>query len=488
VTETAAEQAGRRAARNTGARAAAELVGKLATLALFAAVARALGEEELGVLVFAFAFLEIALTPIGFGMNGYLLRQVARDRGAADRLFFNVLALKLAVAVPVLALGFAAVFALGYDHRTRVTILVLGVALFLDALAKSFHALFNAHERGDLVGAALVAQRVITAAVGIAALLAGAGIVLVAAIYMLGACVHVALSIAFALRTTGMPARRVGADAWGPIVRASYPFAAQDVFTVLLFKLDAVLLSLLTVEAVVGRYGAAYRLIDSTLFVSYALIGAFSAMFAYLGADTDPPLQSVYGRALKLSLLVLVPVALALGLEAEAIVRLIYGGGLAAAAEPLRLLAPLVVLLSLVAITTTLLLSRRGARRVAPITAGATALNVALNLVLIPPFEDEGAALAMLATELVLAAVLLVLAHRTLGGGVGWPGVVAAPAAGGAALAAALALIGPAWAALAVGALVYVGVAAAVEHALNPADLRFALGLLRRRAAATPLG
>ena len=43
----------RRVARNTGLRAAAEIVGKLASLVLFAYIARELGEGTLGDFVFA---------------------------------------------------------------------------------------------------------------------------------------------------------------------------------------------------------------------------------------------------------------------------------------------------------------------------------------------------------------------------------------------------------------------------------------------------
>ena len=50
------ERAGERAALNTVTRAVGEIVGKLASLVLFAALARKVGESDLGVYVFAFAW------------------------------------------------------------------------------------------------------------------------------------------------------------------------------------------------------------------------------------------------------------------------------------------------------------------------------------------------------------------------------------------------------------------------------------------------
>ncbi len=107
------------ALRNTGVRGAAEVVGKLATFLLFAVLAREVGQSGVGAFVFAFAFLGLCMVPIALGCDSYMLREVAKDRTAADRLFFNVIALKLVMAVPVLALCFAGVVALGYDGRTR---------------------------------------------------------------------------------------------------------------------------------------------------------------------------------------------------------------------------------------------------------------------------------------------------------------------------------------------------------------------------------
>ena len=55
----------------------------------------------------------------------------------------------------------------------------------------------------------------------------------------------------------------------------SLPFGLQDLFSVMLFRLDTVILSLMATQAAVGRYGAAYRLFEATLFITYALMGAF---------------------------------------------------------------------------------------------------------------------------------------------------------------------------------------------------------------------
>lgn len=479
-TDSAGDRAGRRALRNTGVRAAAEVVGKLATFLLFAVLAREVGQEGVGAFVFALAFLGLCMVPIALGCDSYMLREVARDRSAADRLFFNVIALKLAMAVPVLALCFAGVVALGYDGRTRDTVFVLAAGLMLDFLGKSLNGIFNANERSDLLARSLVIQRVTTAALGIGALAAGYGVVTVAALYSAGSALGYVVAVQSLKRHLGIPRRTIEPRGWRRLVTTSAPFAIQDVFTAILFKLDAVLLSLLATEAAVGRYGAAYRLLESTMFVGWALNGAFVAMYAYLSRDSDPTIGAVFGRSVKFALVLLVPVAVTLGILAEPIATLAFGADFEASAEPLRLLAPVVVALSLVALSSSLIVTRRSPRTMIAITAPMVAMNVALNLVLIPSLGDSGAALAMLVTEALFVVVALRVAADEVGG-LPWVRIAGAPLLAGVAMAPVMVLLsGVPVAALGAGLLAYAVVFWVLERRISPEDLRFLTSSLKR--------
>lgn len=483
MSESPAQAAGRRAVRNTSFRAAAEIVGKLSTLVLLGAIARGLGQLELGILIFAFAYLGIVMTPIGFGTDPFLLREVARDRSRADDLFWNVLLFKFAVAVPVLLIGLLALGPLGYGAHARAVVAVMSIALLLDIAAKTCHSVFNAIERSELLAISIVAQRLFTAAAGVVTVVSGGGLVAVACVFAAGSAIHFALGMTFLRRSFGVPAARPRPRSWPGLTRRSAPFAVQDLFTVLLFKLDAVLLSLLVAETAVARYGAAYRLLEATMFVSYALIGAFAAMFVYLGRDTAPTLAAVFSRALKAALVLLVPVAVVFGVLAEPICVLLYGADFDDAAASLRLLSPVVVLLCLVAISTALVQSRGSRRPLLWAGGGILGINTVLNLVLIPVWEDRGAAAAMLATEVIFAGVVIRLALRDTGA-LPWRTMLAAPVIGGGAMALAmLALAGLGWLALPVGATVYVATVLVVERWLSPGELAMAVALVRRRSA-----
>jgi O-antigen/teichoic acid export membrane protein len=143
-----------------------------------------------------------------------------------------------------------------------------------------------------------------------------------------------------------------------------------------------------------------------------------------------------------------------------------------------------VVLYGLVVLSSSLVVSRRDPRTIAVVIGGIVVLNVGLNFALIPSFDANGAATAMLVSDLAFAGVALGIANRTVGG-VSAARTIASPAVAGAVMAAVTLLLQATLIpALAAGALAYLSVYILVERRVSPDDLRYASRLVRRRAAA----
>ena len=392
-----------REASNTASRAGAEVLGKLLALALFAVLARETGETGLGAFVFAMAYLQIATLPVDLGYDRWLVRRLAEDPESEPVLLADVLALKLATAIPVFALAIAIVW--GSDARDTVIALAPGMAF--ESLGRSVIAVFTVRERGGATASSLLVQRVTSAGLGILALVAGEGVVAVAGAYSVGAL----LGFVAALVLLGTRPERPRPLRWRGHVRASAPFSVQEVFTVVMFRLDAVLLAVLATQAAVGRYGAAYRLFDATLFVSIALAATYSPMFTYL----DPgEARAAYRRSLRAALALLVPVGVVFAVFAEPLCRLIFGSGFEDSAPTLRILAPCVPLLGVVTLAVAVYVARADPKPMVRVSGLAALVNVVANLALIPVLEEEGAALAMLITEVVYCALAVYLAHHLL--------------------------------------------------------------------------
>ncbi len=470
-------------ARNAALRAAAEVVGKLGTVLLFAVIARRLGASVLGDYVFATSLAQIVWAIAGFGLDRMMLRDIARDRGAIDREFFDITVLKALAGITGVGIAAGAVALLGYSERVIALVAIVGVTLVLGMVLASPQIVFQAYERMEYYFYSQVPNKLLAALAGLAVVLAGGTIVAVAWSLLAAAVVSVVVGMWLLYRNFARPQVRIAPRGWPGVIRSSTPFGLQEVFGQIVFRIDIVLLSLLSSATVVGFYGASYRLLEATLFLAWSVGTSVLPMFSYLKPGDSPSLAEVYEGSLKLITVVMVPIAVPLLVCASAIIDLVYGlPQYEASVDVLRWLAFAIVAFGAGHIAGILVLVRRRGRLTVYGTAFCAVFNIVLNLVLIPPYGANGAAAATLATEIVLASIAIVLARRP----VGWPSpwrVAGGPFVAGAAMAGAmLPFAGSLAIALPLGVVVYLAVLYGFERRSLGGDADFVRSLLRSRA------
>ena len=400
---------------NTGFRAVADVGSKIASIALYVVMARELGQASFGVFMYGLAFVTIVTTLANFGQQQVLVREVARDKARVHAYFFNTLALQAVLAVPALALALGIQALLGSDEATQLTVLLLGVAVLAEALMATCFAVFQAYERLGFMAIVVIAQRWTTAVGGIVALSLGADVRVVAAIYLGGAVGALALSLLFVAGRVVRPRREIRPRRWPALMRAALPIGLAGVFGTLLFRADMAMLGWFQSDAEVGLYAAAYRLLESTLFIAWSIGTAFYPVFSRLSPLSEPTIGQLFEGALKLALALALPLAAGALLLAAPLLGLLYGQDFEAAAAALRLLAATFVAFPVTYLASYVLISQ-GRQAVIAWVLGLVALqNVLFNLVLIPRLSLEGAALGTTISEVLAAVAVLTLALRTCG-------------------------------------------------------------------------
>jgi O-antigen/teichoic acid export membrane protein len=158
----------------------------------------------------------------------------------------------------------------------------------------------------------------------------------------------------------------------------------------------------------------------------------------------------------------------------------LYGSGYEDSGPALQLLAPAIAAFPIAYVTGHLLVSQDRPFVLTAVYAVVTVENVLANLVLIPAFSLNGAAIGTSLSE-VLAAVLLVYAARRNGIGLAWRRAFAGPLVASAAAALAmLALRDELAAGIAAGAVMYLAVLVTFERVFFPQDVRTIVTSLRR--------
>jgi O-antigen/teichoic acid export membrane protein len=279
------------------------------------------------------------------------------------------------------------------------------------------------------------------------------------------------------------PAFLVETGRWWPLMRAAAAIGTASVFAVVLFRADMTMLAAFEPAAVVGHYGAAYRLLEATLFVSWSVGSAVYPVFSRLSPTSEPAVGFVFERSLKLVVALTLPVAAGAFVLAGPVVRLVYGDEYAEAIDALRLLAPAIALYPVAYVAASLLVSQNR-QRAMMITYGIVAAeNILANLVLIPWLSLDGAALGTSISQLFVTVALIAFAQRAAGG-LDWSRVAAGPVAATLAASGGMVVFRDELAiAVMAGAALYVAVIFLFERFLFPDDARAVLDLLPWRTA-----
>ena len=357
----------------------------------------------------------------------------------------------------------------GYATAVHATVALLGVGCIVESLSKTVAATFLAHDDTRPAAMGLVLQRFVSAGVGVAALAAGAGLVPVAGIYLLGAVAGYAY-VTRALRRRGIvPRRSVSTARARSVAREAAPFGAKLVFSTAIFRIDATLLSMMKGSGPVGQYGAAYRLLESTLFVPYAFEAAVYPYMARLSRTSSPTIGEVFTIGLKAMLVLMTPVGLIFLLYGGELLELLYGSEFAGAEAAIQWLGGAAALYGVAFLAGSLISAQGRIKTLAWATFWLLLVNVGLNLAIIPRWSLTGAAAVTTITEALQTVVLLGIALR-ITGRLPVARIVIAPLGGAAALTG-VALLVPGGLPAAIPALAaYLAVALGLERALFPED------------------
>jgi O-antigen/teichoic acid export membrane protein len=340
-------------------------------------------------------------------------REVAREPADERRLLSNTFGLALAISLSAVVVCLAAAFLIYPDDpRTREAIAILLAQVLVAAPGGVALVHYNVRQQAlPLSAAATVSSFVFLAALGVVIALDGS-FGLVAGAYTLGAFVTALVPLLFARGAIPLRPKR-DPELWRRMVRAALPQSAVLIVGTVYFRLDLILVSVLSSAHQTALYGLGYKVIESLLWLPGLLMFTLFPEIARedLGSRRLGELIQTAFSSIQLILLPLVVVLVGFAPE---IVQVVGGGKYAGAAGVLRLLSVSMALGYFNVIFGLSMASLGQQRRLLRVLVVSLVVNVALNAVLIPVDGARGAAIALAVSE-TLGVVLGLFVYRDLG-------------------------------------------------------------------------
>jgi O-antigen/teichoic acid export membrane protein len=385
-------------------------VGLTAVASVF--LLRYLGVDDFGRYVTVLSLMAIVSGITDAGLTAVGARELAlRPPGEPRRrLLANLIGLRL-VLTPI-GVAAAVVFAVaaGYDRTLVIGTLVAGVGLvMINAQATLMLPLSVELRIVQLTFAEVLKQAVAVVVIGL----------LVAAGASLGPffIVQIAVGVVVLAVTPWLVGKRwfvspaYERSEWRSLLGEALPIAVFLVMNVLYFRVLIILMSLLATATATGLFATSFRIYETLFGLPSLVLSVALPMLATVRADRER-LRYQLQRMVEVGLIAAAYLLLMVVLLAGPIIRLLGGVEYLDAAPVVRIqgIALVAVFLGQVFQLGLIAISRQGALAVA--NGVALALVVALGLVLIPPYEEIGAAVAAVIGESTLTLLLLLALAR----------------------------------------------------------------------------
>jgi len=393
------------------------LLRNFTTLFVGETTARVFGLVAILVLARGFGPQGFGLASVGMAAVGWLalgadsgtelltVRNVSREPGRFREIAERILGLRLALALVTTLLYVAGVWFLARSHASRDV--YLGFAPALLAMSLNLRWIVLGVEGAKSVAAGNIMARLVFL-IGVAALALGSNeaVHLVGYPYAAGELAYALVIAAALVPRFGVLRPRVDWDFWRATLRESLPLLTGSLARGALFSFDLFLIVLVLGPGDAGFYSAGSK----PVFFLGTIVTLFYVSFlsSYSSAAPLHALR-VFRRSVRTSLMVAVPLAIVMSLGAALLVPALFGHRYAAAAPVLAILAWKFPLSALTAPYSGLLLSEGRQLLVMRNNLCGAAVSIGGNLIAIPLFGIEAAAVV----SVVSAVSLLWLNYRS---------------------------------------------------------------------------
>jgi len=374
-------------------------LGRILVFAMFVPLlVRTVDDSGFGTYAFMMAMFLPLRKLLNFGLfeatKTYASRASDSDRG-------SIVATSLCLHVGLLAVGLPLVyFVSGQLAQTTVVrrafLFVLG-ALTGEQLYYFGRGVLHAHHRESLVEPLIPARSVILVVVGLVLADRGFGVPGVFAGFATGFLITGVVSTFLAFRATDMslPTPSVFKRYAPQLLTFGAPSMVLVLLNAGLYKTDIFLVQLLTNPDSTAYYRGAIQIAEFIWVVSLSMEMVMIQSTAELWTENATErIAALLSEMLRYVVFFTVLLLVGVFVLGDTFVTLYFGPSFAASVRPLRILLPGVLGFGVARVIWPVMQAGGYLRQIVVVTAAAVALNVTLNLVLIPPMGIIGAAIS----------------------------------------------------------------------------------------------
>jgi O-antigen/teichoic acid export membrane protein len=402
--------------KNTSFLMAGTLLQRVLSFFTSILITRYFGPERYGQFTFILALVTIVAVFWDFGLNTLFIRDVSRDRSIAPEYSGNVIVLKTVLLFVTFPAMLIYLKLLNYSHLVIESTIYFAVGNFIFSLTGIFESIFSAWKRLDysailnVLRALLLLVMVIVIVEFTGSLL---GMVLCYFFSFVGVFVA---SLLILKRSFVLPSfKGVSIRVLRNLIIKAFPYLMTSVVSIILFKIDHLMISKMSGDVELGLYGAAYTLFEIIIafFPMMIMRSAFPVLCEKYHTDV-PAMIKLYNKLLKTLLFFGLPISCGTAMLGRDFMVTLFGNDYASGGILMSVLGCAIWVFfitnllgwTMVAINKQMLVLYSGIM--------AMVANVIINIFIIPVLGALGSAIATLVCEMMALIFMSVMIRKTL--------------------------------------------------------------------------
>lgn len=369
-------------------------------------IVRYLGVADYGKFTFAFAFVELFAVVADFGLSTLTIREVAKDKTLARKYIDNIAAMKLILGLITFGLIIGVIQFLGKASEIKTLVYLTGVWIVIQSFTQFFQSIFRAFEKMQYEALSKIIYSVLLFSIAGFILWQNLGIKPLVTSYIIAASLAFIFTLILVRKKITKFWTEIDFKFWKNSLEGAWPFVITAILMTIYFKIDITMLSIMTTDVKVGLYSAAYNVVLLFCTIPSVFLPAIFPVFAKNHLRSEKNIKKVYKESVKYLTIASILATIIFIVFSDPIIMFLYGDKFAPAISSLKILilAGGIIIVDRIGID---LFNATGKQkyniRIIGLCAG---INILLNLFLIPPYQEEGAAIATFLTEVILCLSL----------------------------------------------------------------------------------
>lgn len=410
----------RKIALNTILHTVGKFGSSLIGIAVIALIARYLGVEGYGAYTTVLAYLFFFAILSDLGLYIVTINELSHSSHGEEKFFNNVFTLRLLSALALMGLANGLVWFFPYGYLIKIGVLIASFSIWLNLLDQLVVAFFQNKIKMWLVALAEIVGKLILLLLTILIIKWQAGLWMLLMAIVVGFGVNLIINLTYLRKFIEL---RLEFDwqIWREVLIKAWPVAITMFFSLIYFKADTLLLSLLPINRTyalnnnqaVGIYGAAYKILEVLIAWPAIFMGLVSPLLAKSWAQKrKEKFKQIFQRAFDVLIMIIWPMIIGALVLAEPLIVLVVGEAFIESAEVLKILIWAVGIIFLTHLTTYSVIALGKQKQMIKFYMVAAGLAVTGYLIFIPIYVYLGAAMITVLVEAFMLAATLYLLHR----------------------------------------------------------------------------